>query len=330
MKKHQLSILAFIIAIYTFTTYTATAQAPQGIPYQAIARNNSGALLASQAIRVRFSIHDSIATGTIVYQETFNPTTTTQGLFNVNVGMGSSSIGTFSSINWGVNAKFMQVELDPAGGTSYVEMGTTQMMSVPYSLHSNFSNAINPTVSATGDTMYFGAGNYKIIPGVSAANRPLTIGMSYGGGIIAYILVSGDPGYSATVQHGLIAATADQSTGAQWGCSFTTTVATGIALGTGSSNTIAILAACTGTGIAAQLCHAYRGGGYTDWYLPSKDELNKLYINKSYIDGFATSYYYWSSSEYSSVNAWSETFSAGYQGSNDKNAVYYVRAVRAF
>ena len=126
-----------ILSLFVFTmlSLVALAQAPQGIPYQAVARNSSGVIIASTAISVRFTIHDSIATGTTVYRETFNPTTTAQGLFSVNVGQGTVVSGTFSSINWGTNAKFMQVELDPAGGTSYIDMGTQQMMSVPYALY---------------------------------------------------------------------------------------------------------------------------------------------------------------------------------------------------
>jgi hypothetical protein len=126
--------------IFALSAVIANAQVPQGIPYQAVARNSSGAILANQSIRVRFSIRDSIATGAIVFRETFNPTTTAQGLFNVNVGTGTVVSGTFSSINWGHNAKFMQVEMDPTGGTSYIDMGTQQMMSVPYALYAGSSS----------------------------------------------------------------------------------------------------------------------------------------------------------------------------------------------
>jgi uncharacterized protein (TIGR02145 family) len=149
------------------SAFLLQAQAPQGIPYQAIARNASGAAIANTAVKVRFSIRDSIATGAIKYQETHSPTTSALGLFSVNVGMGTVVSGTFSGINWGKNAKFLQVELDPAGGTSYTDLGTTQMMSVPYALQ---ANAIKMRTSATGDTLYTGGGNYVIIPGISAAN----------------------------------------------------------------------------------------------------------------------------------------------------------------
>ena len=130
MMKHLLAIILFCVL-----RINAQAQAPQGIPYQAVARNSSGAILASTAISVRFTIRDSVAAGTIKYRETFSVTTTAQGMFSINVGQGTVVSGTFSGINWGTNAKFMQVDLDPAGGSSYIDMGTQQMMSVPYALY---------------------------------------------------------------------------------------------------------------------------------------------------------------------------------------------------
>jgi uncharacterized protein (TIGR02145 family) len=167
MKNSLLSLLAISLITNHFALTTCNAQAPQGIPYQAIARNASGAAIASTVVRVRFSIRDSIATGAIRYQETHNPTTSALGLFSVNVGMGTVVSGSFSGINWGRNAKFLQVELDPAGGTTYTDLGTTQMMSVPYALQ---ANGIKMRTSTTGDTLYTGGGNFVIIPGISAAN----------------------------------------------------------------------------------------------------------------------------------------------------------------
>jgi hypothetical protein len=145
--------------------------------------------------------------------------------------------------------------------------------------------------------------------------------------------VSGDPGYDANTQHGLIAATSDQSTGIQWSNgSFTTTGATGTAIGTGLSNTNTIISSQgpTATSYAAGLARAYKGGGYTDWYLPSVNELAKLYAMKLLgFGGFASSLY-WSSSEDDNLLAWLQFFGNGVQYRASKDYTYSVRAIRAF
>jgi hypothetical protein len=159
---------------------------------------------------------------------------------------------------------------------------------------------------------------------------PLTVGRAYGGGIVAYLLVSGDPGYDPSVQHGLIAAASDQSTGIQWyNGSYTTTGVTATAIGTGFANTNAIITSQGAGSYAAITARSYTGGGFTDWYLPSKDELNQLYINRASIGGFSTPGY-WSSSEGNNYNAWLQYFLSGFQNYVTKDYTYFVRAVRAF
>ncbi|MBP7736843.1 MAG: DUF1566 domain-containing protein [Spirochaetes bacterium] len=181
--------------------------------------------------------------------------------------------------------------------------------------------------------------------GVITAVFPATasvgnIGDSALGGKVGYILQSSDTGYVAGEQRGLIAATEDQSTGVEWisgGSTQSTLVpgGTGTALGTGTANTDRIIAQAvaagntTPTSYAAGLARAYNAGGYTDWYLPSKDELSKLCTNRVSIGGFASAWY-WSSSEAGTAYiAWSQYFGGGTMG-GAKFGSWRVRAVRAF
>ena len=138
------------------------------------------------------------------------------------------------------------------------------------------------------------------------------------------------------MQHGLIAATVDQSIAIGWiyhvyGNEYKNTGATGAAIGTGLSNTNTIITSQgeTATRYAAGLARAYNGGGYTDWYLPSKDELIKLYTNKTAIGGFAIDYY-WSSTEVAYNIAYFQSFVYGSKLGNGKHGAFYVRAIRAF
>ncbi|MDB5282959.1 MAG: hypothetical protein JWO06_2034 [Bacteroidota bacterium] len=161
MKAKLLSILTGLI----FSATSGFAQVPQGVNYQAIGRDGTGAILANQHISVSFAVHDGSAAGTIVYQETDTASTNQFGLFTVVLGHGTPVLGTFPAINWGTGNKYLEVDYDPNGGTNYSIMGTAQLMSVPYALYAGNTNASG----ITGPTGADGATGPQGISGTQGA-----------------------------------------------------------------------------------------------------------------------------------------------------------------
>ena len=157
-------------------------------------------------------------------------------------------------------------------------------------------------------------------------NSGKIIGSDYAGGYVFYNDGSG---------HGLVAAKSDLSAAKAWiiGDPAQTMLNgnTLSSLGSGRANTTAIMNQLGHTDSAARLCTEYKGDGYGDWFLPSKDELNLMYtkLKLAGIGNFAD-HYYWSSSEGNSLNAWYQTFTNGSQGNGGKDITDRVRAIRAF
>ena len=225
------------------------------------------------------------------------------------------------------------------GGTRYEDGSFSGNGRITYFWSSSkgaFSNheiiyIINDYTNVTSGEANSGGLSVRCIKGEGIPQ--LAVGQSYQGGIIAYILQPNDHDYVDGETHGLIAASSDQSTGIIWyNESFTSTGAIAAEMGSGNANTDAIVASQGEGSYAAKLCYDLNWNGfYLDWYLPSKEELNKLYLNKTAIGGFSNASY-WSSTEYDSNKAWSMNFADSENpfGVDDKSMSYMVRAVRSF
>ncbi|MBO9594748.1 MAG: tail fiber domain-containing protein [Niabella sp.] len=126
---------------------TGNAQVPAKFAFQGVARNSSGQAVANKTISVRFTIHEGSEAGPGIFQETHTPTTSTNGVFNVAVG---SNGGNLLGIKWAAAIYFLQVEIDPAGGSAYIPVSTSQLLSVPYALLAGRVAVPGSTVTETG------------------------------------------------------------------------------------------------------------------------------------------------------------------------------------
>ena len=159
------SLLIFCWLLIVTLTH---AQAPQGFTYQAVARNATGDVLVSKALKVRLTILDGSTTGTTQYIESQDVTTNTFGLFTLTVGTGKIEKGTLSGVTWGSGLKFLGVEVAFDGTTNYQNLGASQLQSVPFALYAANGGTTGPQ-GVKGDT---GAPGPKGDPGATGPTGP--------------------------------------------------------------------------------------------------------------------------------------------------------------
>ena len=160
MKKTRYSLLVSL-----FILVISFAQTPEKISYQAVVRDATNALVANQSIGLKISILQNSETGDAVYTETYTPITNAYGLITIVIGTdASNSSSTFSEIDWSEGPYFIKTEIDTNGGTDYTITVTSELMSVPYALHTKYAlhaKAVKPPVYNL-NTVYEALGGFVI------------------------------------------------------------------------------------------------------------------------------------------------------------------------
>ena len=145
-----LNKLRLLIALIVIS-FSAYAQAPNLLNYQGVARNSVGNPLPNQPMNLRLSVHNLSANGAVVYEETRVIKTNLGGLFSVQVGSAgaTSTLGTIGGVSWLTGDKYLQVEIAPASNNNYLNLGTVQLVSVPYAFNAvTAANALTVTTNA--------------------------------------------------------------------------------------------------------------------------------------------------------------------------------------
>lgn len=150
--------LLLIIGTLCFCQFTLLAQSPKAFNYQAVARDNNGEVLSERSIGLKISILKGSINGSSVYSERHEQSTNEFGLLNLKIGAGTSLNGSMEDISWGMDDYFLKVEMDINGGTSYLDMGTSQLLSVPYAMHSSKADTADAAIFAEQSNLAEAAG----------------------------------------------------------------------------------------------------------------------------------------------------------------------------
>ena len=302
-------------------TLSSFAQAPEKMSYQAVIRGANNALVTNQQVGMQISI---LQGSTAVYEETQTPTSNTNGLVSLEIGTGTVISGSFTAIDWSADTYFIKTETDPTGGTNYTITGTSQLLSVPFALYAKTSSdagavaantakvgyteaAVSANTDVAANTAKVGYTEAAVSANTDVAANTAKVGYTepiytlntlypeLGG----YVIAVRDGG-----KHGLVVAMQDQGI-SNWY----------------EANDL----------LSNAYNHDADGVKFMDWRLPTKRELNLMYVVYSNGNGASlNARSYWSSTAYDSNGAWRQYFDYGYQLGDFKIYTNDVRAVRAF
>ena len=322
----------FVALCFLLLTLVVNAQTPpNAFNYSAVARNAAKQPITSTTIGIQITILKTSPTGASQYSENHFINTDAFGLFNLVIGAGAVQSGSMATIDWSNDNYYLKVGMDATGGTSFLTMGTTQLLSVPYALYAKSAGSVSGGGSGGNFTHY--------------------IGEAFGGGVIFHLWKD-----NAGVEHGLIVDLTDLSTSEVWSNVDQTLI--GLSAQSswdGLSNSNAIVGQTGHTNSSAALCLNSTNGSQSDWYLPSVEELDLLYQKKIDVNRSLRSIsgaselitninltqnpgtLYWSSTESSANFSWARDLTKGYFdsgftgiGSIGKSLSRITRAIRAF
>lgn len=135
MKFILSNIFILLLSLISFS------QSPETINYQSVVRDGNNQILTNQNVGLQFVIRQGTSTGTAVYTETFDITSNNFGLINLKIGTGTTQ-GSLSNVNWANGSYFLETSIDITGGTSYVLLGASEFVSVPYVFHAKIAESV--------------------------------------------------------------------------------------------------------------------------------------------------------------------------------------------
>ncbi len=141
--------------------HASFAQSVSAFRYQAVLHQSSGYVLSNQEVNIRISILQDNAGGTMVYQETHTAETNPFGLINLAIGTGTVLTGDLTGIYWGSSCHYMRIEVDTTDGDNFYDMGTIQLLSVPYALYAKDVSTVEPEDTIHWNAAY-GWGNHAL------------------------------------------------------------------------------------------------------------------------------------------------------------------------